>query len=77
MEGTYINIVGDNKEEIAKAIADHFRTKVVKDGDNIAILVDQDVEVAFCISEDMMMQTIEELNAEFPNIHLTPENLDF
>ena len=78
MSESYINIVGDNRKAIAEAIADYYDSKVVQFEDGtISVLVNADVEAAFCINEDIMMESINEVNQSRPNLNITPDNLDF
>ena len=77
MEGTYINIVGNNKEEIAEAIADYYDSKVVKDGDTVSVLVNSDIEADFCITEDLLLNAISAVNQSRPGLNITLENIEF
>ena len=77
MENTYIIIVGKNREAIAKAVAEYYGTKLVKEDDNFCVVVNTDLEADMCINEDLANEAIQELNAAYPGLGATIENFEF
>ena len=77
----YIIINGDNHTKVADAISKYYGAKVVHcDDDNCSVLnapSDSELENAFCMDDEKMEESLNNLRSAYPDIQFNEEDIEF
>lgn len=77
----YIIINGDNHTKVSDAISKYYGAKVVHcDDDNCSVIHaprGSNIEQAFCMDEETLDETLNNLRATYPDIQFNEEDIEF